>query len=200
MSQDLPAQISCFEQVLAVRLAPHAATSSVARTLRGLYATKAASAVLSQVSTLYPAEVQSVLTPIDIQPRTPDLSPFKLSATHACSNSLGCNAMFHFSNSAHDHDDGPPKGSVGVNRFSLGKELDAEPVEFVQHLQKVLRRSRQTVARPHHNNIEFVPPGILHHLVQRRTACLRPAYAVVDVGLDDVEPPHCRANCRRSSN
>jgi hypothetical protein len=62
MTQDLPAQISCFEQVLAVRLPPHAATSSVARILRGLYATKAASAVLAQVSALYPAKVQSVRT------------------------------------------------------------------------------------------------------------------------------------------
>jgi hypothetical protein len=57
MTQDL-AQISCFEQVLAVRLPPRVAASSVGRILRGLCATKAASAVLSQVSALYPVDLR----------------------------------------------------------------------------------------------------------------------------------------------
>jgi hypothetical protein len=60
MTQDLQAQLSHFEQVLAVRLPRHVATSSVARVLRELYATKSACGVISCVRALYPAELDDV--------------------------------------------------------------------------------------------------------------------------------------------
>src|ERR1700724_3885617 len=59
MSQDLQAQISSFERVLAARLPQHVAGSNVARVLRELYATKSASAVISCVAALFPAQVEN---------------------------------------------------------------------------------------------------------------------------------------------
>ena len=59
MSQDLQAQISSFERVLAARLPQHVAGNNVSRVLRELYATKSASAVISCVAALFPAEVEN---------------------------------------------------------------------------------------------------------------------------------------------
>ena len=59
MSQDLQAQISSFERVLAARLPQHVAGNNAAGVRRELYATKCASAVISCVAALFPAEVKN---------------------------------------------------------------------------------------------------------------------------------------------
>jgi hypothetical protein len=76
---------------------------------------------------------------IYIQSRTSDLATLQLRPFHARSDSLDDDAAFEFCHSGHDDDDGSAKWAFGIDSFTLGKELDAQIVEFINRLQQVFR-------------------------------------------------------------
>src|ERR1700677_1278603 len=79
------------------------------------------------------------LLAINIQPRSTDLTTLKFCPSHARPNALDDQTSFKFRDCTHDHNDRPTEWAFGINRLALTEELDAEPVEFIQHLQQVLR-------------------------------------------------------------
>src|SRR5262245_42035209 len=63
--QDLNAQLSNFENVIAARLPSYVAASPIARPIREIYATRSASAVLSCVRTAFSGIAEIACTPND---------------------------------------------------------------------------------------------------------------------------------------
>jgi hypothetical protein len=127
------------------------------------------------------------LRTIQVEPRTPDLAALQPCPTHACPNSFDDQTSFQFGDGADDHDDCSTKRSIGVDCFTLTEELNSESVQFVEHLQEMLRGTRQPVARPHDHHIESMSAGIVHHPVESRSPRPRTAISVVGILADDLE-------------
>jgi hypothetical protein len=81
------------------------------------------------------ATILDNLLPIDIQPRSADLTPFGLGPSHSGPNALDYQTLFEFGDCADDHDNRPPQGSLSIDCFTLAKELNAESVQFIESLQ-----------------------------------------------------------------
>jgi hypothetical protein len=133
------------------------------------------------------ATVVNYLLSVYIEPRSPDLATFQLRPAHACLDALDDDAPLQFRHRGDDNDDCPAERSLGVNRFPLREELDAHPVQFVNRLEKMLRRTRQSVARPDQEHVEPVSAGVVHHPVKLRSPRPRSRDAVVDVLAGDFE-------------
>jgi hypothetical protein len=78
----------------------------------------------------------------------------QLGSAHARADTLYDQRPFEFSHRRDDDHDGATERAVGVDRFALRQELDAEVVQLIEDLQEVLRTSGEAVAGPYENDIE----------------------------------------------
>jgi hypothetical protein len=79
---------------------------------------------------------------IDIERGSTDATAIKLGSAHACTDTFDDQRPFKLGHRRDDHYDGTSQRAVGVDRFALGLELNAEVVQFIEHLEEVLGGSR----------------------------------------------------------
>ncbi len=107
-------------------------------------------------------------------------------------------AAFEFSDGADDHDKSAAQRPAGVDLLAEAGELHSDPIEFVEHIQKVLHRTGDAITLPSHHYIEAAAAGIGHHLVKRRPLGLRTTDPVCELGDDLIAAPS--GHPRRSGN
>ena len=54
-----------------------------------------------------------------------------------------------------------------IQSFSQGDETDAEVLQFLEGCQQVCDRPAPTVQPPDQDNVDFPPPGGVHHLLAK---------------------------------
>ena len=133
------------------------------------------------------AAISNHLLPVYIKPSTPDLPTFEPSPAHTRPNSFDDDAPLKLSHRTDYDKDRPAERSLGVDSFTLAQELDAHPVQLVDGLEQVFRRTSQPVARPHQQYVEPVSACIVHHPVEFRSPRPRTAVSMVDVLANDCE-------------
>jgi hypothetical protein len=79
---------------------------------------------------------------IDIKRSSADSAAIELGSAHASSDPLDNQGTFELSDRRDNHYDRASQRAVSVDRLTLGKELDAEVVQLVEDLEKVLCGSR----------------------------------------------------------
>ena len=68
-----------------------------------------------------------------------DVLTFEAGAPHAGADPLNDQATFEFGDGADDHNDGSAQRATCVDVFPEADVLDPQPVQFIKHIQKVLR-------------------------------------------------------------
>lgn len=127
--------------------------------------------------------------------------PSNFGPSRARPDALHNQTSLQFRDCADDHDDCPTGRSFGIHRFALAEELNAEFVQFVQHLRRcfVDLASRSHAQTSSTSNLCRRASSMI--IVQCWTACLRPAYPVIRVGRNnlqstlDCEPPQTAEDC-----
>jgi len=89
--------------------------------------------------------------------------PIERGTAHPGADALDNQRAFQLAHGGDDDDDRSAAWAICVNGFALGQELDTEFVQFVQHLEEVLRVASQAVASPYDDNIEATPVSVLLH-------------------------------------
>jgi hypothetical protein len=79
---------------------------------------------------------------IDIKRSSAYATTVELGSAHACANAFHDQGAFELSHSRDDHNNGAAQRAIRVDRFALGKKLDAKVVQLVEHLKEVLSGSR----------------------------------------------------------
>jgi hypothetical protein len=97
---------------------------------------------------------------VDIERGSAYAAAIKLGSAHARADALDDQGPFQLCDRRDDHYDRASQWTVCVDGFALGKELDAEVVQFVEDLQEVLGTTGQPVARPHENDIKAMAGGV----------------------------------------
>ncbi len=104
-----------------------------------------------------------------------DVPAFETSAPHAGAHPLDDQVAFELGDGADDDDDGAAQRAAGVDLFAEADELDAEPVQLVEHFEEVPDRAGDPIGSPDQDHIEAAAAGIPHHLIETRPARLRAA-------------------------
>ena len=74
---------------------------------------------------------------IEIESRPSDVPSFEFCTTHAGADSFDDQVAFEFRDRSDDYHDSPAQRAARVELFAERDELDAKPVELVQHLEEV---------------------------------------------------------------
>jgi hypothetical protein len=106
------------------------------------------------------------LRSVDIHGTAANPAPFQFRTTHPSPNMLDDEAALQFGNrSDYDHHRSP-EWSAGVDVLSEADELNPEVIQFIEHFQEMPHASGHPVECGHEHDIEAVPPGIGHKLVE----------------------------------
>ena len=135
------------------------------------------------------ATILNNLLSVNVEPSTTDLPSFKTRPPHPCTNALDDDASLQFCHCRHNDENCPTERSLSIYRFSLAQELNSKPIQFVDGLEQVLRRTRQSFARPNEQYVELVSAGIVHHPVEFGSPRPDAREPVVGVLADDLESP-----------
>jgi hypothetical protein len=98
---------------------------------------------------------------VDVQWGSANAAPFELRPAHTGADAFDDQRTFEFRNRGDDDDNRSTEWPFCVDRLALGNELDAKLVQLIEHLQKMLRASRQTVAAPDQDDVESMPVRVL---------------------------------------
>ena len=82
-----------------------------------------------------------------------DVPAFEPCAAHAGTDPLDDQVAFELGDGSDDHHDGPAQRAVRIDRFTEADELDAEPVELVQHLEEVPGGAGDAIACPDQDGV-----------------------------------------------
>ena len=115
-----------------------------------------------------------------------DVTAFEASAPHAGAHSLDDEVALKLSDGADDDYDGSAQRSAGVDLFPERDELDAYPVQVVEHIEEVTSGACDAIARPDQHDAEAAAAGSSHHLIETRPFGLR-ATDPVSILIDDLE-------------
>jgi hypothetical protein len=102
---------------------------------------------------------------IDIERGSAYAAAIKLGSAHARSDTFDDQRPFKLCHRRDDDHNGATERAVRVDRFALGQELDAEVVQFVEHLQEVLGAPGQAVTRPDQDDVETMSVCVLQQAV-----------------------------------
>jgi hypothetical protein len=114
------------------------------------------------------------------------VAALELCPPHAGADPLDNQVSFQLRDRPDDHHDGAAQGPAGVDLLAEADELDAEPVQFVQHFKEVLHRAGNPVRGPDQDHIEVAAAGVPHQVVEAGPPGLR-AGDSVGVLMDDLE-------------
>jgi hypothetical protein len=114
------------------------------------------------------------------------MATFEAGAPHAGADPLDDQVAFELGDGPDDDYDRPAQWAVRVDLFAEADELDAEPVQLVEHFEEMLHRAGDPVRGPDQDHAETAAASVAHQLVKAGTA--RPgAGDAVGVLLDDFE-------------
>ena len=83
-----------------------------------------------------------------------DVTAFEASAPHAGAHSLDDEVALKLSDGADDDYDGSAQRAAGVDLFPERDELDAYPVQVVEHIEEVTSGACDAIARPDQHDVE----------------------------------------------
>ncbi len=75
---------------------------------------------------------------VNIERGTPDSATLKLCPTHASANPLDNERPLKLGDGRNDDHDRSSEGTLRIDRFALGQELDPDFIEFIEYLQEML--------------------------------------------------------------
>jgi len=88
-----------------------------------------------------------------------DVPAFEASAPHACAHSLDDEVALKLCDGADDDHDGSAQRSAGVDLLAETDELDAYPVQVVEHIKEVTSGACDAIARPDQHDAEAAAAG-----------------------------------------
>ena len=122
---------------------------------------------------------------VELQRITADVLAFKTGAPHAGAHPFDDEVALQFSDGADDNHDGPAQRTAGVDLFAKTDELDAYPVQVVEHIKEVTGGACDAIACPDQDNVEAAAAGIGHHRIESRPFGLHAADPI-GVLVDDL--------------
>ena len=96
---------------------------------------------------------------VELQRMVADVPAFEASSPHACAHSLDDEVALKLSDGADDDHDGPAQRTAGVDLFAETDELDAYPVQVVEHIEEVTSGACDAIARPDQHDAEAAAAG-----------------------------------------
>src|ERR1035441_4986683 len=115
-----------------------------------------------------------------------DVPAFEASAPHAGAHPFDDEVALKLSDGADDDHDGSAQRTAGVDLLPERDELDAYPVQVVEHIEEVTSGACDAIARPDQHDAEAAAAGVSHHLIETRPFGLR-ATDPVSILIDDLE-------------
>jgi len=96
---------------------------------------------------------------VELQRIAADVPAFESGSPHACAHSLDDEVALKLSDGADDDHDGPAQRTAGVDLFAETDELDAYPVQVVEHIEEVTSGACDAIARPDQHDAEAAAAG-----------------------------------------
>ena len=96
---------------------------------------------------------------VELQRITADVLAFEASAPHAGAHPFDDEVALKLSDGADDDHDGPAQRTAGVELFAETDELDAYPVQVVEHIEEVTSGACDAIARPDQHDAEAAAAG-----------------------------------------
>jgi hypothetical protein len=115
-----------------------------------------------------------------------DVTAFESGSPYAGAHSLDDEVALKLCDGADDDYDGPAQRTASVDLFAETGELDAYPVQVVEHIEEVTSGACDAAARPDQHDAEAAATGVSHHLIETRPFGLR-ATDPVSILIDDLE-------------
>ena len=131
-----------------------------------------------------PASVSLDRFTIQIQRLASDVSSFELGAPHAGADSLDDQVAFELGDGSDDDHDGTAQRPAGVDVLAEADELDAEMVQFIEHIEIVLYRPGDPVRGPDQHDVELTAASFAHQLIESWPLGLGAADAIRVLGDD----------------
>ena len=97
-----------------------------------------------------------------------DVPAFEASAPHAGAHPFDDEVALKLCDGADDDHDGSAQRSAGVDLLAETDELDAYPVQVVEHIEEVTSGACDAIARPDQHDAEAAAAGSSHHLIETR--------------------------------
>ena len=88
-----------------------------------------------------------------------DVTAFESGSPHACAHSLDDEVALKLCDGADDDHDGSAQRSAGVDLLAETDELDAYPVQVVEHIEEVTSGACDAIARPDQHDAEAAAAG-----------------------------------------
>ena len=107
---------------------------------------------------------------IEVERGAADVPAFQLGPAHTGPNPLDNKVAFQLGDGADDDDDGAAQRAAGIDVLSEADELDAQVVQFVEHLEEVADGAGDPVRSPDEHNVKLPLAGIPQHLVEAGAA------------------------------
>ncbi len=106
---------------------------------------------------------------------------FQARPSHAAADALDDQGSFELCDGTDDDDDGAAQRAARVDLLAEADELDAEPVELVEHFEEVPCRSGDPIAGPDQHHIEAAAAAVPHQFIEARPACFHAGDLVGDL-------------------
>ena len=90
---------------------------------------------------------------------------------------------FQLSHSTDDREDSPAQRRTGIDILLVGDEIDPQVLELLQGIDQVPGGPGKPIKPPHQDHIEPSLPGIIHQIIERRSAVCGATDPVVGVLL-----------------
>jgi hypothetical protein len=103
---------------------------------------------------------------IELQRLAADVLAIHARSPHAGAHSLASQAALQANDGGGEERNRAALRAAGVDFFAKGAEVDVQPVEFVEYLQKVAGRAADAVAGPNHDDIEAATAGVSQQLFE----------------------------------
>ena len=96
---------------------------------------------------------------VELQRMAADVTAFESGSPHACAHPFDDEVALKLSDGADDDHDGPAQRTAGVDLFAETDELDAYPVQVVEHIEEVTSGACDAIARPDQHDAEAAAAG-----------------------------------------
>ena len=96
---------------------------------------------------------------VELQRMVADVPAFEASSPHAGAHSLDDEVALKLSDGADDDHDGSAQRTAGVDLLAETDELDAYPVQVVEHIEEVTSGACDAIARPDQHDAEAAAAG-----------------------------------------
>ena len=96
---------------------------------------------------------------VELQRMAADVTAFESGSPHACAHPFDDEVALKLCDGADDDHDGSAQRSAGVDLLAETDELDAYPVQVVEHIEEVTSGACDAIARPDQHDAEAAAAG-----------------------------------------